>query len=157
VGSSGADVLTAHAPQVPAGYPAPNTPPWFGPAPYPVAPPPPPVTAKEVIRVLTPGLLIVLAIGALIYVLAPITLALGWGLTSRVQVAQSAVRRTLSLAMAALGLVGMFIALTGVLDFSDWWNKVGWSALLMSWAALVALPILAVRGLRSGTRGTRWE
>jgi hypothetical protein len=147
--------LTSSAPQVPTGFPAPGTPPWFGPSPYPLTDPPGPVTARQVIRVLTPGLLIVLAVGGLIYVIAPVTLAVAWGLTSRVQVVQQPVRRTFSVAVAVLCLVGFVAALNGVLDFSDWWGQVGWWGLVMSWCLLVVSPIVAVRGLRHTDLGSR--
>lgn len=129
-------------------FPAPGTPQWFGPGPYPQQPPPRPVDARRVLEAATPGLLIVLAIGAVVFVLSPVMLAIAYTLSSRVTAARAAVHRALGVGLLAVG----FFALVGLtrapVGFGDWWSFVGIWALLACWTELVVVSALVYRGLR---------
>ena len=145
-----APVPGSFPPAAPGAFPSPGTPQWFGPGPYGERPPAPTVDARRVIEAATPGLLIVLGVGALIFVLSPVLLTVAFSLRSRVRVAQQQVRRALGI---ALGLMAFF-AFVGLsrqpLAFSEWWSFVGVWSLLLCWATLVTVGVLVYRGLKSG-------
>jgi hypothetical protein len=136
-------------PGTPGGYPAPGTPGWFAPPPpYGEQPSGGRVDAKRVVEAATPGLCICLAIGGLIYVLAPIMVVVAVALSGRVSVGQPTVRYAFR---AAAGLVGL-IALGGLVSdaalATGWWSFVGLWSLLVCWAMLVVLLALVWRALR---------
>jgi hypothetical protein len=135
-------------PGAPGGYPAPGTPGWFAPPPgYGEQPTRGRVDAKRVVEAATPGLCICLAIGGLIYVLAPIMVVVALALSSRVTVGQPAVRYAFR---AAAGLVGL-IAVGGLVSdaalASGWWGFVGLWSLVVCWTMLVVLLALVWRAL----------
>ncbi|GAA3641343.1 hypothetical protein [Microlunatus ginsengisoli] len=138
----------------PAGgaAPAPGTPQWFGPAPYVPPPAPVPVTAKDVLTAVTPALLIVLALGALIHPVAPMTLLIAWGLSTRCTVAKPQIRTAFVIAVATVAVLGLVIGFAGALDFADWWNGLSWVAMVAAWCVIAAVLALATRALRSGQR-----
>jgi len=108
----------------------------------------------------TPGLCIVLLIGGLLPVLAPLTLLVGYGLATRVRTAGDAVRRTFAIALGVLGflaLVSGLNVLTLFGDFGDWWDATGGWAQLISWVVLATTLGLVARGLRNeaGDRAAR--
>ena len=133
----------------PAPFPAPGTPEWFGPGAY--GPPPAafgPAGAREVVMAVTPGLLIVLGIGGLIGVLAPITLIVAFALANRVTAGRDQVRRTLGVALVTLGffsLVGLTLA---PLDFAEWWSSFDGWAQFISWVVLGLALLLVHRDLK---------
>ncbi len=148
-----APITTSAAPtQGPTGLPAPGTAQWFSPAPYAPQPPPVPATAKDIVNAVTPALLIVLALGGLIHPVSPITLIIAWALSTRATVAKREIRIAFVAAVATLAVLGLFIGLAGPLDFSDWWNGLSWVALLLSWALIVTVLVLAGRAFRAGQR-----
>ena len=125
------------------GFPAPGTPAWFTPPerlPQPV--PSTPVTAKNVLDAITPGVYISLAIGGFVYLLAPSCSAsrsrspAGWRLPRTTGVAPSPM---------AFFVVG-FLAVVGVLNipasFGDWWSFVGVWSLIICWLVLIALALI---------------
>jgi hypothetical protein len=138
--------------QLPSGYPPPGTPQWFGPGPTGQLPPPAApssVNARAVSAAATPGLLICLAVGGFIHPFAPITLALAFFLSSRVKVAQTAVRRAFFITLGFLGLIAV-VGLLGWIGFGEWWSYLAWWSLLLSWAMLVTVIVLVYRGLKNG-------
>lgn len=149
------DPMTASVPPAhgPTGLPAPGTAPWFGPGRH-YAPPPQPVpaTGRDVVTAVTPALLIVLALGGLIHPVAPITLLIGWGLSTRVVVAKREIGIAFVIAVATMVVLGLFIAVAGALDFADWWNGLSWVALVLSWGLIGAVLVLVRRGFQAGQR-----
>ena len=134
----------------PGSFPAPGTPQWFGPGPYGEQPTTSRVDARQVLDAATPGLLVVLGVGAIIFVLAPVLVAVAFALRSRVRAAQQQVRTTLSVALGAVG----FFAFVGLgrapLGFSEWWSFVGVWSLLICWATLITVGALVYRALKRG-------
>lgn len=146
------------APTLPASaFPAPGTPQWFTPpAPYAPPPPPQPVTTRRLLEAATPGLCLVLVIGGLIAVLAPLTLLIAFGLATRVRVAAQAVRRSFVVALSVLAFLSLLSAMTVLTnfgDFGDWWSAIGAWALFTSWVMLITTLSLVSRGLKNGTGG----
>ena len=132
-------------------FPAPGTPGWFGPGPYVEQPPaPPPIGPKAVWDAAMPGMCICLAVGGLVYVVAPILFAVSFGLSRSVRVARDQVRRAFAAGAAILGLVGIVAALTNDEGFPQWWTVVGGWSLVICWAVLLATLVLVYRALRAG-------
>jgi len=129
-------------------FPAPGTPQWFGPGPYQEQPAEVPIDARHVLQAATPGLLVVLAIGAIIFVLSPLMLVVAYALSSRVTAAQSQVRRALGIALAALGFIGLLGLGTLTFGFGEWWTYIGLRALLVCWLMLAIVTALVYRGLK---------
>jgi hypothetical protein len=136
--------------QDPYAYPAPGTPGWFAPPPaaYGDQQRPGRVDAKRVVEAATPGLCICLALGGLIYVLAPIMLVIAVFLSTRVTVAQRALRTAFRAAAGAVAFFAVVGLVRTVFNGDPWWSFVsGWSAgicwlmlgvlLLVVWQALV--------------------
>ena len=148
------------------GFPAPGTPGWFGPGPYgeqPAGPPqigavsipggtppPGPPGAKAVWDAAMPGMCICLAVGGLVYYVAPILFAIAFGLSRSVQVARDQVRRAFAAGSAFLGLVGILAALTNDEGFGRWWTVVGGWTMVVCWAVLLTVLVLVYRALRDG-------
>ncbi|SDR84440.1 hypothetical protein SAMN04488543_0604 [Friedmanniella luteola] len=145
-----APVPGGYPPPAPGAYPSPGTPQWFGPGPYGEQPAAGRVDARRVLDAATPGLLIVLGVGAVVFVLAPVMVAVAFALRSRVRAAQHQVRRTLAVALGAVGFFA-FVGLVRLpLDFSAWWSFVGVWALLICWATLITVVALVHRALKRG-------
>ncbi len=134
-------------PAAPGWQPSPGGP--YQPAPYAPTPVPATIGAKEVIAAATPGLCLCLAIGGLVYVVAPIMLAIAVGLSGRVQVAKQQVRRTFLIGLAVLAAVAALTGLSSSEDFGAWWAGLGSWALAICWVLLVATLALTYRGLKS--------
>ncbi|MGI3784177.1 MAG: hypothetical protein ACRYG2_25740 [Janthinobacterium lividum] len=136
-------------PQDPYAYPAPGTPSWFAPPPatYGDQQRPGRVNAKQVVEAATPGLCICLALGGLVIPLAPVLVIVAVFLSTRVRVAQRAVRIAFRSAAGAVGFFAVVGLFRSVVDGDPWWSYVrGWSAgicwimlgvlLLVVWQAL---------------------
>jgi hypothetical protein len=137
----------------PNGFPAPGTPAWFGPGPYPGQPSTPDrVSARSVFDAATPGLCICLALGGFIYVLAPVMLAVAFSLTSRVMAARTEVRRAFGIGTAVWLLIAMMAGLTNDEGFSGWWTTVGAWAVVVCWGLLLTTLVLVYRELKAGGR-----
>jgi hypothetical protein len=135
-------------PGVPGGYPAPGTPAWFAPPPaYGEQPSGGRVDAKRVIEAATPGLCICLAIGGLIYVLAPIMVVVALALSGRVRVGQPAVRYAFRAAAILVGLIAVLGLGSDAALASGWWSYVGLWSLIVCWTLLVVLLVLVWRTL----------
>ena len=141
------------APPPDGHFPAPGTPAWFGPGPYGEQPAPPgQVSAKAVWDAAMPGLCIILAVGGLVYVLAPILYAIAFGLSGRVKVARQQVRGAFAVGSVFLGLIAVIATLTNDFGFGEWWATVGIWSLVACWALLLTTLILVYRALRAGER-----
>jgi hypothetical protein len=148
---NGAVVPVAPAPD--SRFPAPGTPAWFGPGPYGEQPAPPGrVSPRTVWDAAMPGLCICLAVGGLIYVLAPIMYAIAFGLAGRVKVAKQPVRSAFAIGSVGLGLVAIIATLTNDYGFGEWWATVGAWSLVACWALLLTTLVLVYRALRAGER-----
>ena len=97
-----------------------------------------------------PGMCICLAVGGLVYYLAPVLFAIAFGLSRSVKVARDQVRRTFAAGSALLGLVGIVAALTNDEGFGRWWTVVGGWSMVVSWAVLLTTLVLVYRALRDG-------
>jgi hypothetical protein len=137
----------------PQGFPTPGTAEWFTPAPYrqPVAPAP--VNAKLVLETLTPGVGICLVIGGLVALISPIMLAVAFGLSSRIRVATSQIRRTFITALTVMGVFAALGALTDATSFGDWWSFVGIWSLVICWATLLVVVVLVHSDLKRLANG----
>lgn len=141
---------TGPAPAAP-GFPAPGTVGWF-------APPPPgaqplatgSVGLKEVIAATTPGVIICLLIGAVIYILSPVTLVVAAVLVRRVRVEAGLVRLMIGVGLGIVVLVTVVSTLSVTFGFSDWWDGIAWAGMFVSWALVVAIPLVVLRALRRG-------
>lgn len=139
-------------PQVNAPFPAPGTPQWFVPGPGYQQPPSPPVapTARTVLAAVTPGVLITLAIGGLIWTLAPVTVVLAYLLTGRMTYGRRPTRATFGVVLGLLGAVGLLALVSADGLFSQWWAALAGWACFGSWVLLVAAVIAAYRALQQG-------
>jgi hypothetical protein len=133
----------------PYAFPAPGTPGWFA---------PPPTTygeqgragrvdAKRVVEAATPGLCIVLAVGGLISVLSPIMLIVAVLLSTRVTVAQRAVRTAFRVAAGVVALFAVVGLFRSVFEGEPWWSFVGLWSLLVCWVMLGVLLLVVWQAL----------
>ena len=142
---------SARPPAGPSPFPAPGTPAWFSPPPpYGEQPARGRVRARDIVEAATPGLCVCLAIGGLIYVLAPIMLVVAVILSARVRAAQRLVRLTFRGAAGLLGLIGFASLFSDAAVASGWWTVVGLWALALCWVMLVVLLLLVRSGLVRG-------
>ena len=134
-------IPAAGPPPTANGFPAPGTAAWFTPPPLPQPVSNTPVTAKQVLEAVTPGVYITLAIGGLVYLISPIMLAVAFALSSRMEVGAQHARRALITASFVVG----FFAVVGVLNapasFGDWWSSVGLWSLIICWLVLLAISL----------------
>lgn len=133
----------------PTGFPSPGTPQWFAPGRYGEDAVPAPVDVRSIGAALTPGLIITLVIGGFFFFLAPITLVIGYVLSSRVKVARPAVRKAMALALGGLGFFAVIGALSNNASFGDWWAFVGLWGLAISWGTLIAVIVIAYRSFKN--------
>ncbi|GAA1834823.1 hypothetical protein [Microlunatus capsulatus] len=135
----------------PGPYPSPGTPQWFGPGSYGEQPGGSRVYARRVLEAATPGLVVALAIGAVVFVLSPLMVVAAFALRSRVRVAQQQVRNTLAVALGAVGFFALVGLVRGPLDANAWWSFVGGWSLLVCWFTLITVGALVYRALKRGT------
>ncbi len=127
-------------------YPQPGTPAWFTPPPtaYGDSRQPGRPTGREVFEAATPGLCISLALGGLIFPLAPVMVVVAVFLSMRARVAQAAVRMTLRVAAGAVAFFAVVGLVRSVTVGDPWWSFVsGWSVAIC-WISLVVV-LLVVR------------
>jgi hypothetical protein len=129
------------------GFPAPGTPGWFSPGEYGAQPDSRPAGPAAVLDAATPGLCICLLLGGLVWVIAPIMLAVTLGLSGRVKAAKADVRRAFTFGVGLFVLLAVLGALVNQTGFSGWWQFAGISALVICWLLLVATLLLVRRGL----------
>lgn len=132
-------------------FPQPGTPQWFGPG-HPGPPPPPPsgVNARTVLAAATHGVLITLALGGFIWVLAPVTVVVAFVLTGRISYGRKIVRTAFAAVLAFLGLVGVVALVTADGQFSLWWNTVAGWACFGSWVLIVATIVGVAHAVKQG-------
>lgn len=137
----------------PYAYPAPGTPGWFAPppAPYGEQQQPGRVDVKQVVEAATPGLCICLALGGLVQVLAPILLVVAVFLSTRVLVAQRAVRIAFRSAAGAVAFFAVVGLVRSVFVGAPWWSFVGLWSLLSCWVMLGVLLLLVRQALTRPT------
>lgn len=141
-------------PPVPGTFPAPGTTQWFAPPPPPAAPTYPGTFGVAAIASsLTPGLIICLVIGGIVWPLAPITFGLAFALTFQMKAGRPLTRVLFAVATALLVCVLLVGILLGEGIFSDWWELLARWAQALSWVMLVVSWIVVYRDLRSGAVG----
>ena len=130
-------------------FPAPGTPGWFAPPPatYGEQGRPGRVHARQVVEAATPGLCIVLAVGGLISVLSPIMLIVAVLLSTRVTVAQRAVRTAFRVAAGVVALFAVVGLFRSVFEGEPWWSFVGLWSLLICWVMLGVLLLVVWQAL----------
>ncbi len=143
-------LTSAPAPAPEGGLPSPGTPEWFAPPPYGQPQDVREQGASAVFSAATPGLLICLLIGGLVYVIAPVMLMIAFGLSRRVQVAGRKVRIAFTAATALFGAIVTLGALTNVGGFSEWWHFTGVWALVFCWGMLLVILVIVRQGLSTG-------
>ena len=143
-------------------FPAPGTTQWFQPAPPPYAPPAPARSGLgDIAQALTLGVIICLAVGGIVWPLAPVTLLISFGLASRVKVGRAAVLGVFTAAVSVLVVVGVVGGLLSDGFFSDWWELIARWSQVLCWVALVGGWVAVWRALRttsapSGPPPTVW-
>lgn len=135
----------------PQPFPAPGTPQWFAP---PDAgqryQPPAQVSLGQVVKAVTPAVLITLVIGALINSLSIVMLALAFGLASRIPYRRSHVQVSF---VVGLSLVGLAAVVTLVLE--DFYLSAAWAAAsgvaqLVCWLLPFALGLIVALAVGKG-------
>lgn len=136
-------------PHDPYAFPSPGTPAWFAPPPtaYGEQPRPGRIDARQVVEAATPGLCICLAIGGLVYPLAPVMLVLAVFLSTRVRVAQRAVRIAFRIAAGVVGFFAVVGLFRSVLDGDPWWHFLSLWSLLICWTMLGVLLLVVGQAL----------
>lgn len=135
----------------PQGFPPPGPPPWQQPPP---ASTPAPVSVRDMAAAATPGVLICLALGALITPLSIPLLVVAFTLAARIRYRRRAVRRAFSSTLyAAIGLGLLWSMLGGgvIADLYLWDSIAGWAR----WGCLVlfvVIPLIVGDALRRGER-----
>ncbi len=133
----------------PGGFPPPGPPPWEPPPP---APPFEPVTVGSIVRSATPGVLISLAVAALVHPLSLLLVVVASVLAVRVRYRRRLVGRLFSGAILGSFALGMLeqVGLYGTFDVLGWYDRsTGW-AQLAALALFVAVPLVVGDALRRG-------
>ena len=105
------------------------------------------VDAKRVVEAATPGLCICLAVGGLISVLSPVLLVVAVLLSTRVTVAQRAVRTAFRVAAGAVAFFAVVGLFRSVFAGDPWWSFVGLWSLLICWVMLGVLLLVVWQAL----------
>lgn len=135
----------------PEPFPAPGTAQWFAPPPgLPPTPAPAPVDVSAIARSLTPGLIICLVIGGIVWPLAPMTFGVAFALTLQMKAGRSLTQILFAVATGLLVFVVGVDILLGAGLFGDWWELLSRWAQALSWIMLVVSWIVVYRDLRSG-------
>lgn len=103
-----------------------------------------------VLNAATPGLLICLAIGGIVYVVAPVMLLIGFGLARRVRVGTKQVRTGFNITVAVVAGMAIIQAVSSPDLFSEWWRFTGVAALLACWVMLIVTLVQVNKALRLG-------
>ena len=136
-------IPAAGPPPTANGFPAPGTAAWFTPPPLPQPGSNAPVTAKQVLDAVTPGVYITLAIGGLVYLISPIMLAVAFALSSRMEVGAQHARRAFITALSVVGFFAVLGVLNAPASFGDWWSSVGLWSMIICWLVLLAVSLSA--------------
>lgn len=98
----------------------------------------------------TPGLLICLGIGGIVYVVAPIMLLVSLGLTRRVRAGTKQVRAGFAIAVSFVAAMSIIQGLSSLDSFSEWWRFTGIASLLACWVMVIVTLVQVDKGLRRG-------
>lgn len=136
--------------QGPHGDPEPGTPGWFAPPPttYGDQRGPGRLSARQVVDAATPGLCIGLALGGVIYPLAPVMVVVAVFLSMRVQVAQAAVRMTLRVAAGAVAFFAVVGLVRSVITGYPWWGFVSSWSVAICWVSLLVVLLVVWQALK---------
>ena len=139
-------------PSANGSFPAPGTPQWFAPGPGYQQPPRPPVapSARTVLAAATPGVLITLVVGGLIWILAPITVVLALLLTGRMTYGRRQARLAFTIALSLGGLYGIATLLTSDGNYAQWWDSLAGWLCFGSWLLVASVLIVAYQELQKG-------
>lgn len=137
----------------PPPFPEPGTPAWF-------APPdagqryqaPPQVGLGQVVRSVTPAVLITLAIGALLNPLSVVMLGLSFALATRIGYRRRQVRRVYLVAFGIVLLVGAFTLVADGFYPESAWSAASGAAQVVCWLAPFALGLVVAQALGKGER-----
>ena len=137
----------------PTPFPQPGTPAWF-------TPPeagqryqaPPQVGLGQVVRGITPAVLITLIIGALLNSLSVVMLGLSFALATRIPYRRQQVRTLYLIAAGIVGLAGTFI-LVAEGFYLDWaWEFASGAAQVLCWLLPFALGLVVAMALGKGEK-----
>ena len=137
----------------PPPFPEPGTPAWF-------APPdaqqryqaPPQVSLGQVVKTITPAVLITLAIGALLNSLSVVMLGLSFALATRIAYRRTQVRNLYLVGVGVVGVAGLYILLVEGF-YLDWaWEFASGAAQLVCWLLPFALGLVVAMALGKGER-----
>lgn len=139
-------------PTGPGSFPAPGTPQWFGPGPE-WAPPAPavPATLANAARAATYGLLITLAVGGVISLLAPFLLGIGLALSSQVSYRRRQIRTAFWIVIG-VALASGTIPIVGGSGLDGAYETISLVALLGCWVMLVMVLFWQYAALSAGER-----
>jgi len=135
----------------PPSFPAPGTPQWFVPPGVPQAPAPARVSMRDIVRGVTPPVLILCLLGGLINPLSLLLLVLGLVTTARIGYRRRAVAATVGTASGVLVLAALFELLTGA-GLGDLYDALSGLAQFTCWGVLLALIIIVFYALSHGER-----
>lgn len=137
----------------PSPFPQPGTPDWY-------APPqadqryqaPPQVSFGQVVRTITPAVLITLVLGALLNELSVVMLGLSFALSIRIAYRRRQVRTIYLVAVVIVGLAAIFNLLTEGL-YPDWaWEVASGAAQAICWLLPFALGLVVATALGKGEK-----
>ncbi len=134
------------------GFPTPGTPQWFGPGPE-WAPPAPtvPPTFANALKASSYGLLIVLAVGGLVWQVTPFALPLALSLTFMVRYRRERVRRLFMIALGVM-LAGFAVPLLTGRSLDDAYGTAGMLGLFCCWVLALAVVYQQYTALNAGER-----
>jgi len=138
----------------PSSFPAPGTPQWFAPpdAGQRYQPPPPQVSLGQVVRTVTPGVLITLAVGALLNSFSIVMLAVSFGLASRILYRTAHVRRLYFAAFAVTGVAAVLSLVADDFYLPYAWEAASMAAQALCWLLPFALGLVVALALGKGER-----
>ncbi|TDT32446.1 hypothetical protein CLV29_0020 [Naumannella halotolerans] len=135
----------------PAGFPQPGTPQWFGPS----SGPPPSLPAPgfgEVLRALTPAVVIFLLLGGLIRPLSLPFFVIAMFCSVRIRYRRRLVRNVFLGALGAGLTLSLLLLALSSSTFGGWWTDMSSVLLVTSWVVLVVLGFVQARALQRGER-----
>lgn len=137
----------------PAPFPAPATPAWYAP---PQADqryqPPPQVGLGQVVRGVTPAVLITLALGVLLNAMSLVMLGVSFALATRIAYRQRQIRNLYLIAIGIVGVVGGFVLVSEGF-YLDWaWDAASTAAQVACLLLPFALGLVVAQALGKGEK-----
>ncbi len=136
-------------PQVnPPPFPAPGTPQWFAPGPGLPPPAPMPVTIGQIWKAATNWVMVPAVIGMVLAPVSPVAFLVAAVSTSQILYRRNAVRR----AWVITGIAILTITMLAVFadPATDFYDALGWTALVGCWAGAIATLATVGSALRNG-------